>query len=287
MTAELLAFAAGAAGGAGVLTAAASALRAAFAALPAGGTLVREVTGALSVAAREGRAPADGARRRFGVAGALLGFAAGLLVVGPLAAVAGAVIGAVGAARLVERRRRAYRDAVAAAAASIAVTLADALSGGASARGAIPLAAANLRGPAGSELGRVAAELELGVATSTALERLRARVGSPEIDAIVTGVLLQLRAGGDLARLLRDLARAFEDQARVEGEVRAATAQARFTGLVVVLLPLAGAGLAELASPGFVIGMLSDSLSAWLLGVGAILQLIAAVVIRRLGRART
>ena len=84
---------------------------------------------------------------------------------------------------------------------------------------------------------------------------MRRRIGSPAIDVIVAGALLQRRAGGDLAQLLRSSARAFEDELRLLGEVRAATAQARFTGLVVVLLPLGGAGFAELASPGFVAGL--------------------------------
>ena len=75
------------------------------------------------------------------------------------------------------------------------------------------------------------------------------------MDVLVAACLLQRRAGGDLARLLRDSARALEDQARLEREVRAATAQARFTALIVVLLPLGGALLAELASPGWFAGL--------------------------------
>jgi len=102
----------------------------------------------------------------------------------------------------------------------------------------------------------------------------------------VAGALLQRRAGGDLAKLLRSCARAFEDEARLIGEVRAATAQARFTGLVVVLLPLGGAGLAELASPGFVARLLASPLSAWLVGMSVAMQVGAAFAIRRLARSR-
>ena len=84
---------------------------------------------------------------------------------------------------------------------------------------------------------------------------MRRRVGSQRIDSLVAACLLQRRAGGDLARLLRERRGAIEEQARLEGEVRAATAQARFTGLLVVLLPLGGALLAELASPGYLRGL--------------------------------
>jgi hypothetical protein len=58
-----------------------------------------------------------------------------------------------------------------------------------------------------------------------------------------------VQAGGDLARLLRELARALEEAMRLEGDARTATAQARFTGLLVSVLPLAAAALAELGSP--------------------------------------
>ncbi len=83
---------------------------------------------------------------------------------------------------------------------------------------------------------------------------MRARAPSARLDALVAACLLQRRAGGDLARLLRESARAMEDQSRLEDEVSAATAQARFTGLIVVLLPLGGGLLAELASPGWFAG---------------------------------
>jgi tight adherence protein B len=98
--------------------------------------------------------------------------------------------------------------------------------------------------------------------------------------------LLQRRAGGDLASLLRGCARAFEDEARLLGEVRAATAQARFTGTVVVLLPLGGAGLAELASPGFVGRLAAFPLAAWLVGMAIAMQVAAAFAIRKLARTR-
>ena len=88
---------------------------------------------------------------------------------------------------------------------------------------------------------------------------MRARIRGHAIDTIVAAALLQRDAGGDLARLLRDCARAAEDAARLAREARAATAQARFTGLIVVLLPLGGALLAELASPGYLRGLAARS----------------------------
>jgi tight adherence protein B len=219
-------------------------------------------------------------------AGACAAFVVGWFLFGAWVGVAAGALAPAGAGRLLRTRRDRYRRAVDAGAAEIAIALADALSGGHSLRGAIGEAAVSLDGPPGHELRRTAAQLELGAATDDALEGMRARVGSPRIDVIVAGALIQRRAGGDLAALLRGCARAFEDEARLEGEVRAATAQARFTGLVVVLLPLGGAGLAELASPGFAGRLVGSPLSGWLVGMAVALQIAAAFAIHRLTRSR-
>jgi hypothetical protein len=53
-----------------------------------------------------------------------------------------------------------------------------------------------------------------------------------------------------------------------------------------MLLPLGGAALAELASPGFLAGLAGSFVTAWLVGIALGLQLCAAVLIRRLGRVR-
>lgn len=284
MRAEALAWLAGGAAAVAGVGLATEAARVLTALAPPGVDWIGQAVVAFASVGREGRDPGAKERRRLLALGALAAFAAGLVLIGWAAGLAAALAGTVGMSRALAARRARYRRLVAAGASAMATALADAVSAGNSVRGAVGLAAEGLGGPAGAELARVATEIELGAPTADALEDMRARVGCAEIDAIVAATRLQSRAGGDLARLLRDLARAFEDQVRVEGEVRAATAQARFTGLVVVLLPVGGAVLGELAAPGFVAGMLGDPLSGWLLTVAVVLQVVAAVAIRRLGK---
>jgi tight adherence protein B len=236
---------------------------------------------------RHGRAPGAAERRRLLLAAAGAGLAAGWFVAGPaLALAAGAAAPAV-AARAVHASRERYRRAVDAGAPAMAAALADALTGGHSVRGSLVEAAPALQGAAGNELRRTAGELALGASTEDALEALRARAGSHGVATIVAACLLQRHAGGDLARLLRDCARALEDHARLEHDARAATAQARFTGLVVVLLPAAGALMAELASPGYIARLGGSFLTIWLGGLALAMQAVAAVLIRRLGSVRT
>lgn len=286
MSPALAALVAGAAGMLGLAELALSALPYARSRAPrvAGG--LSSLAATVARAGSEGRDPGARERRRLLAAGGAAGALAGLALGGPVPALALGAGGPWLAARLLRARREHYRRAVERGAPAMALALADALAGGHSLRGALAEAAAGVEGQAGFELRRVASELALGARTDAALDALRDRVRSPQVDTIVTACLVQRRAGGDLAGLLRDCAEAFGDEERLRGEVRAATAQARFTGVVVVLMPLAGAALAELASPGFLASLWSSFLTAWLVGIAAAMQVAAALCIRRLGRVR-
>ncbi len=100
----------------------------------------------------------------------------------------------------------------------------------------------------------------------------------------MAAVLVQRSAGGDLPGLLRDLAAAQEAAARVDQDARAATAQARFTARLVAGLPLGAVVLAELASPGFTAGLLSNPLSLVMVVLAALLQAVAFVAVRAITR---
>ena len=235
---------------------------------------------------REGRDPGVAERRRLLLAGAGLALVVGWAMVGRLGGLALACGGPWVVARVLRARRERFRQAVDRGVPAMALAVADALAGGHSVRSALDEATRSTAGAVRHELVRVRNELALGAPTDAALEAMRARVRSPRLDTFVAACVLQRRAGGDLAHLLRDSARAMEEDARLEGELRAATAQARFTGVLVAGLPLGGAALTEVASPGWIASLWSSLLTAWLVGVALVLQLVAAVLIRRLGRVR-
>jgi len=99
---------------------------------------------------------------------------------------------------------------------------------------------------------------------------------------MVAGILLQRDAGGDLPALLRDLATALETAARQDRDAIAATAQARFTARIVLVLPAGAALLAELAQPGLIKGLFGNPVSTWLTCFALLLQFIALLAVRRL-----
>lgn len=236
---------------------------------------------------RTGREATGDERRRLMLVGALVLLAGGWLVAGPAAGVVLAAAAPLLAAKVAAIVRRRRGERLASAAPAVARAIADALAGGHSVRGALGEAAhGGVPEPAASELRRLGAELALGDRTDTAIERWRARAGHPAYDAIAAAVLLQREAGGDLARLLRGLAEALEEQVRAEADARGLTAQARFTALIVAVLPLVGALLVELASPGYLTGLLVSPVSAILVATSFALQGLAWIAVRRISRLR-
>jgi tight adherence protein B len=262
------------------------ALRDAAAVLPGLARQLEAVVAVLALAGRENRAPSERERRRLGVAvGAGLGGCAVLLTgSAPLAGLAAAGPAAAGWA--IARRRRDYRRAVERDVPAIAGAVADAVAAGGSLRLALPAAAVGLRGASAVELARVCSDLDLGVSPHGALDGLSWRLGSPRVDALVTAILSQQRAGGDLASLLRRHAQAAAERARSEQEARSATAQARMTGGLVVAMPLILALLVELIAPGFVAGVAAEPAALVLLAVAGLLQVAGFVLIHRLGEVR-
>ena len=112
----------------------------------------------------------------------------------------------------------------------------------------------------------------------------RERMRSERVDAFAAALLSQRLAGGDLAGLLRRFADGAAERDRVAEDARSATAQARFTGLLVVAMPTGGALFAELLQPGFLAKVLSGPASALLLVLAAGLQVAGFVAIRHFAR---
>jgi tight adherence protein B len=268
-----------AAGGLAVLAA-----REALAASPAAARWLALALEPLRRAGREGYAPSTAERRRLAALGAGAAVLGGWFLAGVALALPLAVAGPALAGWAISSRRRRYRTAVEHSLPEVATAIADSLGAGRSLRASLPAAAGSLDGPPASELARLGAELDLGAATVEAVEAWRRRMRSERVDAFAAALLSQRLAGGDLAGLLRRFAAGAAERERAMEDARSATAQARFTGLLVVAMPSGGALFAELIQPGFVAKLLGSPPAAVLLSLAVAFQLAGFVAIKRLSR---
>ena len=177
------------------------------------------------------------------------------------------------------RRRRRAQRALAAQLPDVARSLARGVAAGLPFDEACGRASAALEEPAGGLLEAIARDLRAGVPPATALAPLAAASGG----ALVAGaVVLHEELGGDLARGLHALADGLADRARLEGELRAVTAQARLAARLVPVVPVAAAAMLALASPASMEPLLGTPAGLAVVAASGSLTALGLVLVRRI-----
>lgn len=160
--------------------------------------------------------------------------------------------------------------------------LTSALRAGLALSGAVQVVANESPEPVSKEFTVLFEENRLGLDMKDALKKLGERVDSAELRLFVTAVILQRETGGNLAEILEGTAAVIRDRFRILGDVRSMTAQARFSGLVLILLPVVMAILISLMAPEYLKSMLADPWGPYMIGVAVALQIIGYIIMRRI-----
>ena len=143
-------------------------------------------------------------------------------------------------------------------------------------------AAQEMGDPFRTELLRTLRELELGVSVEDAFEGLRERIADDDFDLVVDAVLIQRQVGGNLAEVLTNIAHTIRERIRIRGEVNALTGQARLSGWVLGLLPVAVGFLVYMMNPAYMTPMLTHPMGiAAMVGAG-ISEAFGMLVIRKI-----
>jgi tight adherence protein B len=247
---------------------------------------VRRWRAILATASSEGRVAPGRSRRLLWTGGSLAAMLFGFSLLGAAGAALGAVLGPYAMRFGLNARRNRYAAQVDSCTAEFALALASALAGGNSVRGALLVAAPATPDPLSRELDRICVDLTLGRDVEDSLATLRSRTGSSRVDALAGAIELHRESGGDLVRLMRELAAAFRARDIARRDARAATAQARFTAVVVATIPLTLAVVAELARPGAVSGVFEFAPTALMMVFAIVLLAAGCVLCARIGRVR-
>jgi tight adherence protein B len=162
----------------------------------------------------------------------------GAALFGPGGAAAGPAI--VGSSRwlLSVRRRRARAGLLDEQLADAVQALAAAMRAGQSVPQAMAYVAREAEAPLAPHLDELVEALGVGRPLSEALAVWADRVGTDDARLVASALDLHRRAGGDLPRVLEQVARTIRDRVAAAREVRALTAQARLSGLILGLLPV-------------------------------------------------
>ena len=164
--------------------------------------------------------------------------------------------------------------------------LSNAMKAGLSLPQALEAVAENATGPMSDELDRVIRETKLGTSTSAALTNMVRRVGSEDLDLIVTAISIQSTVGGNLSRILEGISHTIRQRVQVKAQISAMTAQVRASGWIITLLPFIVAAILALITPSYFGLMFTDPLGRALLGAAVTSIFIGNVFVRRITNLR-
>lgn len=146
----------------------------------------------------------------------------------------------------------------------------------------LSLAADQLDHPISTELAQTVHETNVGSSMDEAFVQLSERCESYDLDLVVTAILVQRSAGGNLSEILGNVAETMRERVRIRGEIQTLTAQQRMTGFVIGLLPVAVGGLFFVVSPEYVEVLLTETIGNVMLGAAALLEVVGLLIIRRI-----
>lgn len=212
----------------------------------------------------------------------LAGALGGWLLGGGIAALLGAVVVVVGR-RMLRRRGAARIAAVLDDELADAVrSLAAGMRAGLSVPQAIAYAAREGEPPLADGLARIVDRVELGEELEDALRDWADGIGTDDARLVVGVLALHRRSGGDLPRVLDQVAATLRERSSASREVRALTAQARLSGAILGLLPIAFFGFLWLTSRSDIEGAFASPIGVGAVVVGLVLEGIAFLWIRSL-----
>ncbi len=133
--------------------------------------------------------------------------------------------------------------------------------------------------PISEEFGQTVRLIALGVSLEDALNELAAR-GGQYFELFAHIVAVQYRLGGNLPGLLLGLAANLNERLQFEDEVRALTAQTRYSGWILSLLPFAFLAAIGLLSPSYVRVLFNTPSGRMILLVAGVILAVGLLGIR-------
>lgn len=194
-----------------------------------------------------------------------------------------AVLGAIYLPRLfLASRRNHYIEAFNDQLVSVALLMGNSLRAGLSVPQAVEVIAQEMPPPAGREFAILDRELKLGASIEDGIQHMLDRLPSTELKVMMTAILVQRRAGGNLAKALSEMSHTMVQRKELHDEVRTMTAEARFIALIVPLIPIGLLIMMKNSMPALVNPLFETPIGLVVLAVYGALQVLAYILIRQI-----
>jgi tight adherence protein B len=147
---------------------------------------------------------------------------------------------------------------------------------------ALELVAAEIGEPLGSEFRRAADEQSFGLPFREAMLNLSRRMQVPDLQFMITAILVQKETGGNLAQILDKTSALIRERLRVQGTARVRTAQGRLTGWILCALPIVLYIGMNVVNPGYGKILFESPFGIHMVEIAVVLMIIGMLIIRRI-----
>ncbi len=161
-------------------------------------------------------------------------------------------------------------------------SVARSLRAGHSFAGGLKLTAEEFDDPLGAEFGRTFDEINFGISITEALKNLTRRVDCPDLKFFAISVIIQRDSGGNLAEILENISRLIRERFKLQGRVRALSAEGRISAFILCILPFLVSFVMYMFNPSYISILITDPIGKILIAIGISLMIIGAFVMKRL-----
>ena len=209
---------------------------------------------------------------------ALLGIAAINVVAGIILGVLGFIFPLMGIRHLRKKRVKKFdRQLV-----DSLVQMAAAFKAGLTLPQAVENVAREMPPPIGQEFDLLVKELKLGVSVEESLENLAGRVGSEDLELVVTSTNVSRKLGGNMAEMFDIIASTIRERFRLEGKIQSLVAQGKMQAWVVGMMPLVLGLVLNHCRPDLMQPMLHHRFGYILIGAIILMEIMGMWMIRRI-----
>jgi len=144
------------------------------------------------------------------------------------------------------------------------------------------LVATEMPQPIKREFGRCFEEQNFGISLEESLNAMTVRIPNMDLRFLATAIILQRQTGGDLAEILDKISRLIRERFKLAGTIQALTGEGRLSGIVLMSLPPGLFVVMYFLNREYIMSLFKEDMGRWMLGGTILMQLIGALVIRKI-----
>jgi len=136
--------------------------------------------------------------------------------------------------------------------------------------------------PLAAEFRDVVEQQRLGVPLSEGLERMSERLPLPEVRFLTIVIGIQQQAGGNLSEALGNLAGVLRDRQMLALKVKALSAEAKASAMVLASLPPGVMIMVYISTPDYIMPLFTTTPGHFMVAVGAVWMLTGVLIMRKM-----